>query len=95
MNIKYIKLVTGEDILANVEDGEPLSIILINPAKLVIVPQGLAMLPFVPTTPESEVVIRNEHIVCTHEVSPELEASYNAQFGNGLVVPQEKKLIGV
>ena len=94
-DIKGLKLITGEDVVAEVGvyGGEMTT--LKNPVMIVVQPgvgggAQLSFAPFPPFSKESktkEVPLRNEHVVYTYEVQQEILNGYNSLFGSGLVVP--------
>jgi len=86
--IKLIKLVTGEDIIANIEEDED-TIIVSNPAMVMVTPQGVGLIPY-PMLPIKQsmnrVDIRKSHIVFMVDAHDDLINGYNERFGSGLVV---------
>jgi hypothetical protein len=95
--ILFLKLSTGDEVLADIIeiDGSP-TLTMKNPIKLLIIPgQGIAMLPLIPTTPESSVMIDESDIVYSHEVSESLLTEYKSSFLSKVITPPDKKLIRV
>lgn len=86
MNIKYLKLITGEEVVASVTDnGDTYS--LKNPVKLVLMPpMGLSMIGFCNFTKSEGVTIKKEHVMFVDELDDEIYNAYNQKFGSGIVL---------
>jgi len=98
MDIIIIKLITGEEVMGELESET--EYVLINPVGITIVRgQGgqpnIGLTPFplyaVSTRPTFE--ISKEYVVYTYEPSEEFKTNYKQIFGTGIVTPPEKKLI--
>jgi len=89
MNIKFIKLVTGEDVLSEIEGpGESGCYILKNPVRIMPTRDGgIGMGPLNPFSKGEKVTIPSEHVIFEDEPDDEIRNAYNAQFGSGIVVP--------
>ena len=93
--IRGFKLITGEDVVAEVLAGGGGVTNLKNPVLIVVQPgvgggAQLSFAPFPPFSKESktkEVTLRNDHVVYIYEVQQEILNGYNSLFGSGLVVP--------
>ena len=86
MNIKIARLVTGDDVIADILEYKD-SYRFKKPVKIVFTERGLGMMPLSPLLADDEVVIHGSHILFIGAVEPDLANEYNAKFGNGLVVP--------
>jgi hypothetical protein len=96
MNVKLIRILTGEEIIAEV---------LSETDDTVTVQNGLVVLPtgqnvgFAPWTPviskeNPEVGITRKHIVYIADVQSDVVDKYNEMFGSKLITtPKDKKLI--
>lgn len=84
--IKYIKLISGEEVVADMTDnGETLS--LKNPVKLVLMPpMGLSMIGFCNFIKPENVTIKKEHVMYIEELEDEIYNAYNQKFGSGIVL---------
>ena len=83
--IKLIKLVTGEDVIAEVtEHGD--RVYLKNAIRLAVTNQGVAMMPFSPFIKEDMFNIHTNHIIFQAEVDDEVRNAYNSKFGSGIIV---------
>ena len=90
--IKVLKLITGEEIIADVEElGNGLT--LRNPARLAIHGQGAILVPWLMLTQETNFEILKSHVLFEGDADAELVNGYNQQFGNGLVIAGNEGLI--
>lgn len=86
MNVFLIKLTTGEDIIADIENNNK-DLILKQPAIVMLHPQhGLIMMEWMPLSEDKEYYIKEEFIVTTSKPKADVFNVYNEKFGNGLVV---------
>ena len=100
MAVRYVKLVTGEDVIADVTEVEgQAGFTLRNPAKFFIseTPSGssLGMMPFAPFCKGREVVVGAEHIICQMELEDEIYNAYNSKFGSGIIMAKGPMLRGI
>jgi hypothetical protein len=92
--VMLLGLTTGEQVMGKVSedifDGN--SVVVKNPAVLVAVEKGMGMAPWLLyTVAEKEGVnINAKNVVWATEPRPEIVNQYNAQYGNGLIVPSNK-----
>ena len=99
-NIKVVKLITGEEILAEIESGE-LGYRLINPVRIAVMPgqNGQPNIGFAPwpihseQEKDSEVIVARKHVVYEYTPAQEYLNNYNQIFGSGIVLPPTKQLI--
>lgn len=95
-DIKLIKLITGEDIVASVtitesQESETLWN-LENAAKLILAPDGLGMMPLAPFSKSNVITIRESHVVFSTEIDDDIKNVYKEKFGNGIVVTSSPSL---
>ena len=95
IDIKLIRLITGEEVVAEIlEDTE--STLKVQNA-LVVIPQaqGVGFAPWATVISKGnpEIVLKQEHIVYNVEVQEEVAGKYNEMFGSKLVTPASKKLV--
>ena len=98
MNVKIMKLMNGEEIIADVESGEDDKIILSSPAKIALFPSeeggmGMALMPWFPYSDEEKATIREKDILVTISPSGEILDEYNSRFGSGLITPSSDIII--
>ena len=89
MKVKVIRLITNEEMVAQVEVNEEKNTTTIKNGS-VIVPAGegkMAIVPWLPHAENSTIEIENEKIMFMFDPIKEISNQYNSQFGNGLVVP--------
>lgn len=92
MDILWLKLITGEDLVANAHEEEGWFIID-KPVRVVMTPDGAAMVPAPPFAKSTQLKVRSEHIVYVAEPEDELRNAYNAKFGNGIVVAKSLEIV--
>ena len=91
MNIKILKLGSGDDIISNIEEKDE-EIILNNPARLMMFPteeggMGMGLVPWCPYTDKETFTINSLHVITMFDAPEELSNEYNKQFGSGIVTP--------
>jgi hypothetical protein len=101
-NIKLIKLLTGEDILAEViETGDELStdITVKNAVRVVMIPSRvdpekpqIGLAPWAQFSDDKQVTLDKFHIVAIMTPIKEILTHYNSIFG-GIVVPQSSLIL--
>ena len=82
--IKLVKLISGEELIADISTEEGLTK-LKNPVRLMVTHEGVGMAPFCPLSDAKEVTVLNDHIIYTIDVDQEVRNGYNQQFGTGIV----------
>ena len=90
MSVKVCKLITGEDVIADVEEVQN-GVILNNPAQIVVQQTqdgrvGAAFAPFAPYAKDSKVLIFKDKIVGEMEIDVKLINEYNRIFGSGIMI---------
>ena len=102
MEILALKLVTGEDILGEIESQSETEFVLVNPVGIAIVrgKDGTPNVGFTPfpihAEPESgiERVFKDEHIVYQYVPAEDFRTNYDQLFGTGLITPPKKLIVG-
>lgn len=76
--VKLIKLVTGEEIMGDVEGNE-----MENPVRVVITQQGVAMVPWCPFTKNKKITLLRLDInaIYIEDADDELANEYRGKFG--------------
>ena len=94
MNVKLIRVVTGEEIVAEVVSETDDTITVQN--ALVVLPtnSGVGFAPWatVVSKDEPEITVSRNHLVYVAEVQDDVSSKYKEMFGN-IITPAEKKLI--
>ena len=93
-DVKLIRIITGEEIIAEVLDWKDGLVTIQNP--LVVIPQqgqvGFAPWATIIDPDRPEISLDMKHVIYSVEVAPDVVAQYDKIFGNNIVLP-EKKLI--
>ena len=94
MNVKLIRVVTGEEVIAEVLSETDDTITVKN--GLVVLPSaqsfGFAPWATVISKEEPEITMSRKHVVYVAEVQDSVSKKYKEMFGN-IITPDEKKLI--
>jgi len=95
MDCKLIRIVTGEEIIAEVLEETDDTITVQN--GLVVLPtnNGVGFAPWatVISKEKPEVTMNRKHVVYVAEVQEDVVNKYNEMFGSKLKLPESKKLI--
>lgn len=91
MNVKLIRLQTGEDLIANVtEDADKSVITLENPCMIYVRPNGasasVGITKWMPYAKAKNIELDKRWIVVLTEPDDDLANEYNKAFGSGIVV---------
>ena len=87
MNIKIIRIVSGEELIGDWNDETKT---ITQP--VVMVPLGkdqLGFQPWIPYSEEEEMTFKEQHIVVVLTPDTKLQNEYNRVYGSGLLVPEE------
>ena len=95
MNVKLFRIVTGEEVVAELLTEDETTVTLQN--GLVVLPTGQSV-GFAPWTPvvdkdNPKITVSRNHIVYIAEVDSGIVKKYNEVYGSKLITPDEKKLI--
>jgi hypothetical protein len=87
--IQFVKLITNDDIIADViavkENKDKVE--LKNPVRIVFTQQGVGMVPYSPFTKEStKIIVDSKNILYTGELEEEIYNGYNSKFGSGIIL---------
>ena len=95
LNVKLFRIVTGEEVIAEVISEDEDTVTVQN--GLVVLPTGqsVGFAPWSPVVDEDnrELVVSRNHIVYVGEVSSSIKKKYNEIYGSKLITPEDKKLI--
>jgi len=97
-NIRCIKLISGEDVIADVNEDIDGLVILNKPLMIMMIPNqnnqfGIALAPFCPFAKDDMVPIRAGAVISIFEPETGMLNEYNTRYGTGLVVPESKIII--
>lgn len=90
MTTKIFKLVTGENVIAEVverwENGRDGTYTIDKPFAIIVTKEGIGLMPFDMFGKAQPIVIKEYHIMFAAEPDPEILAAYKSQTG-GIVTP--------
>ena len=81
-DVKVLKLITGEEVIARVSEERSNLLILEKPMTLQIMPPtatgqvGIALVPWMKSAKNEKVTISTEHVLVTDEASDQSEKNY-------------------
>jgi len=95
MALRIIKLMTGEDIVGEIENEDTNFFTLKNPCSLGLVmtqsgKAGLNMQPMLLFSDQKLVKINKQHVTYDVSVAIEIQNKYNEIYGSGIVVAKGK-----
>lgn len=101
MNILAFKLVTGEDLLGEVESQSETEYVLVNPVGIAVVrgKDGQPSVGFSPfpihseQKPDATIAFSKKHVVYSYVPAEDFISNYKQIFGAGLIVPPQKQII--
>ena len=101
MEVIALKLITGEDVLGELESRDEDSLVIINPVGVAVVrgKDGQPNVGFTPFPIHGEqktgttIAFRKKHIVYSYTPAEDFISNYNQIFGSGIVVPPTKQII--
>lgn len=88
--IKVVKLVTGEDVVADIEfqdESHGRMVVLKNPQRFMVTSEGVGSIPLVPFSDDKVYTVNMNHVVLICEPDIDIKNGYNSQFGSGIVLP--------
>lgn len=95
MSVKLIKLITGEEVLAEVAATSPIpnALTMKNPVRVIVMPNkidpktpNIGFAPWAEFSDEKTFEVDKSHVLCIMTPIKEFVNQYNSMFG-GLVVP--------
>ena len=101
MNIITLKLLTGEDVLGEIESESETEFVLVNPVGITVVrgKEGQPSIGFSPFPLHAEqksgavIAIAKRSVVYSYVPAEDFITNYNQIFGSGIIVPPQKTLI--
>jgi hypothetical protein len=101
MKILAFKLITGEEVLSEIESESESEFVLENPVGIAVVrgKDGTPNIGFAPFPLHSEqksgatIVISKKNVVYSYTPAEDFIKNYNQIFGSGIVLPPTKSLI--
>lgn len=101
MEIIVLKLITGEEVLGEIDSQSETEYVLVNPVGIAVVrgKDGQPSVGFAPFPIHAEqktdatVALTKKNVVYSYVPAEDFITNYKQIFGSGIVVPPEKKLI--
>lgn len=98
MNVKLVRLSTGEDMIGDLKNLDAAGALIENPCIVYLSqnpnnpggPANLGMTRWMPYAENKEFLIDSKFIVTVAEPATELAKQYDQVFGVGLIVPDQK-----
>ena len=101
MNVLALKLITGEEILGEIESESETEFVLVNPVGIAVIrgKDGQPSVGFAPFPIHAEqktgatVALAKKNVVYSYVPAEYFITNYNQIFGSGIVLPPQKSLI--
>ena len=101
MEITAFKLITGEDVLGEIESQSETEYVLVNPVGIAVVrgQNGQPSVGFAPFPLHAEqktgatIALAKKNVVYSYVPAEDFRRNYDSIFGLGLVLPGDKKII--
>lgn len=101
MEVLALKLVTGEDLLGELESQSETEFVLVNPVGIAVVrgKDGQPSVGFSPFPIHGEqksgatIALAKKNVVYSYTPAEDFISNYNQIFGSGIIVPPQKQLI--
>ena len=95
INVKLLRVVTGEEVIAELVSEGDTTITIKNGLVVLPTQSGVGFAPWATVIDDNkpEITLSHNHVVYIAEVSSDVRKKYNELFGSKLVTPEEKKLI--
>jgi len=91
MNIKVIRLVSGEELIGDWNEEKT---IINNPVIMVpIAKDQLGFQPWIPYSKDEDVQLKDHHIMTVLTPDEKLQNEYNKVYGSGLIMPDADRII--
>jgi hypothetical protein len=102
MKVVAFKLITGEDLLGEIESESESEYVIINPVGIAVVRNKQSGEPQVGFSPfpihaeqktDATVVFSKKHVVYSYTPAEDFVSNYQQIFGAGIIVPPQQKII--
>ena len=95
MDVRLFRIITGEEIIAEVVDENESTITVRNGLVVIPQPQNIGFAPWssVVSREKPELEVSRTHIVYVGEVEHAIREKYDSIYGSKLVTPEPKSLI--
>lgn len=97
-NIKCLKLISGDEVIADIDEGIEGLVILKKPLQIMMIPNqnnqfGIGLAPFCPYAKDDVVPLRSGAILSIFDPEIGMLNEYNTRCGSGIVVPESKIIL--
>ena len=97
-NIKCLKLISGDEVIADIDEGIEGLVILKKPLQIMMIPNqnnqfGIGLAPFCPYAKDDIIPLRSGAVLSIFEPETGMLNEYNSRYGSGLVVPESKIIV--
>lgn len=97
-NIKCLKLISGDEIIADIDEGIDGLVVLKKPLQIMMIPNqnnqfGIGLAPFCPYAKDDVVPLRSGAILTIFDPETGMLNEYNSRYGSGIVVPESKLVL--
>ena len=95
INVKLLRIITGEEIIAEVLSETDDTITVQNGLVVIPNPQGVGFAPWATVIDKDnpEVTMSKRHVVYVVALQEDVAKKYNEMFGSKLITPDKKKLL--
>ena len=101
LGILILKLITGEEVLGEIESSSDTEFVILNPVGIAVVrgPNGQPNVGFAPfplhaePMKDSTVIIAKKHVVYSYVPAKDFIDNYNQIFGSGIVLPNKQLIV--
>jgi hypothetical protein len=95
MEIKLLRLITGEDVLAEIVDAGDVAYQIRNPLIVYIRPTetgvpSVGLSQWIPYSADKEFTIKNDRVVVESNPAEDLRKQYDRVYGSGIIMPSAK-----
>jgi hypothetical protein len=102
MEILALKLITGEEVLGEIESQSETEFVLCNPVGIAVVrgPDGKPNVGFAPFPIHAEqktgstIALAKKNVVYSYVPAEDFINNYNQIFGSGIVLPNKQLIVG-
>ncbi len=98
MEVKILKLITGEELIGKIVNDDENGIEIDNPANIHMAPtqdsrMQLYLIPYAPYAEKDRFTLSKQHVIMQYEPNTDLLNKYNHMFGSGIQVAGAGQLV--
>jgi hypothetical protein len=103
MNVLAFKLITGEEVIGELESESEIEFVLLNPVGIAVIRNKQSGEPQVGFSPfpihaeqktGSTVALAKKHVVYSYTPAEDFITNYDSIFGSGIIVPKQQIITG-